>query len=93
MFEIKRYSFPEDLINLSKCQRGFSNGDELNMLTIKNITQIIKQQQMLSDSMYQDAIEANYSHEQMTPLNCILGNNRIVHNRLVKLIDENRELQ
>lgn len=74
MFEMKQYAFPEDLINIQKCQQGFANGDPLSMLTIKNITQIIVQQQMLSDEMYQDAIEANYSHEQMTPLNCILGN-------------------
>jgi hypothetical protein len=32
----------------------------------------------MSDMMYQEAIEANFSHEQMTPLNCILGNSKIV---------------
>jgi hypothetical protein len=31
--------------------------------------------------MYLDAIEANYSHEQMTPLNSILANSRMVYNR------------
>ncbi len=29
--------------------------------------------------MYLDAIEANYSHEQMTPLNGILANSKIVY--------------
>ena len=85
MFEMKRYHFPGDLIDLSRCKAGFTNGDLLSMLTIKNITSIIKQQQLISDEMYQDAIEANYSHEQMTPLNCILGTTQIIINRLVKL--------
>jgi hypothetical protein len=31
--------------------------------------------------MYQDAIEANYSHEYMTSLNGILANAKIVYNR------------
>ena len=28
----------------------------------------------MCDKMYQDAIETNYSHEQMTPLNSIINN-------------------
>ena len=38
--------------------------------------------------MYRDAIEANYSHEQMTPLNCILANSDIVLRRVYKMIQE-----
>lgn len=33
--------------------------------------------------MYQEAIEANYSHEQMTPLNCIIGQSKIVKDELI----------
>ena len=51
------------------------------MFTIKDISTIIKNQQKVSDDIYLDAIEANYSHEQMTPLNCILGTNAILMNR------------
>jgi hypothetical protein len=48
--------------------------DELCFLImVKDLTSVIKIQQKLSDEMYQDAIESNYSHEQMTPLNCILA--------------------
>ena len=36
--------------------------------------------------MYQTAIEANFSHEQMNPLNNILANSDLVHNRLYKLM-------
>ena len=35
--------------------------------------------------MYQEAIEANYSHEQMTPLNCIIGNSKIIQSRFIEL--------
>ena len=45
--------------------------------------------------MYRDAIEANYSHEQMTPLNCILATSKIVLRRILemhkKLKDEENE--
>ena len=34
--------------------------------------------------MYQDAIESNYSHEQMTPLNCILAQSKIVSKRYLE---------
>ena len=47
---------------------------EFISLTIESVTHILKYQQRISDEIYQDAIEANYSHEQMTPLNSILGN-------------------
>ena len=48
------------------------------MALIENLTPILSQQQSLSDEMYQEAIESNYSHEQMTPLNSILGCSTIV---------------
>ena len=36
--------------------------------------------------MYLEAIEANYSHEQMNPLNCILQSSKMIRQRLEKLI-------
>lgn len=36
--------------------------------------------------MYLDAIEANYSHEQMTPLNSILSNSKIIYKRISELM-------
>mgnify|MGYP006893264800 CR=1 FL=1 len=50
----------------------------LTIITIKDITGILKAQQDIIDEMYQDAIECNYSHEQMTPLNCIIASSKIV---------------
>lgn len=35
--------------------------------------------------MYQDAIEFNYSHEQMTPLNSIMSNSKIAQKRFLEL--------
>lgn len=39
--------------------------------------------------MYQDAIEANYSHEQMTPLNCIMNTTNIL---IQKMKQQSRSL-
>ena len=55
--------------------------DDMTVLKITDITIIIVNQQNLSNQMYLEAIEANFSHEQMTPLNTILNNSRIVYNR------------
>ena len=45
---------------------------------MSDVTQPLKLQLRLCDDMYQEAIEANYTHEQMTALNSILGNIKIV---------------
>jgi hypothetical protein len=37
----------------------------------------------MSNKAYQDAIENNYSHEQMTPLNSILANSTFLKNKLI----------
>ncbi len=55
-------------------------------MMIKDITGILKYQQRLSDRMYLDAIEANYSHEQMTPLNSILSNSKIIYKRIYEIM-------
>ena len=44
------------------------------LFELKNITAPIVNQQKKSDEIYQNAIEANFSHEQMNPLNNILQN-------------------
>ena len=38
-------------------------GEKYYLITVNDLTSIIKSQQKLSDDMYQDAIESNYSHE------------------------------
>ena len=58
------------------------------MLVVNPITQMICHQQRISDEMYQEAIEANYSHEQMTPLNSILGNSDCIRNSLKNSIPQ-----
>jgi hypothetical protein len=43
--------------------------------------------------MFQNAVEANFSHEQMTPLNCIQNNAEITQNKIDEIIswkNENR---
>ena len=66
-------------------------GEMSFLIMVKDLTSIIKSQQRLSDDMYQDAIESNYSHEQMTPLNSILAQSKIVSKRYsegLKLLKE-----
>ena len=55
--------------------------EELLLLKIKDITKIVRMQQKQSNKIYEDAIEANYSHEFMTPLNCIIANSQIIQKR------------
>ena len=58
-------------------------------LKIRNITSLIRSQQKHCNQMYQDAIEANFSHEQMNPLNTILNNSKLVINLLKQLTFDN----
>ena len=76
-FKIKRITFevrskPQDLL----------------LMQVKQVTKLLKSQQRLSDEIYQEAIEANYSHEQMTPLNSILGNSGIILDDLRKVVSD-----
>ena len=51
----------------------------------QNVTQQLSDQQKRMDKTYHDAIEANFSHEQMNPLNCILINSNIIQKRFLAL--------
>ena len=55
-------------------------------LEMRDISNIIRGMRKFSDALYLDAIEANYSHESMTPLNSIIANSRIVMKRLTTLM-------
>ena len=56
------------------------------LLVIRDMTNLINFQKNQSDNMYLDAIEANYSHEQMTPLNCIIAQSNIIYKRFKEII-------
>ena len=64
------------------------NGKHQTVLLVflQSLTTVLKQQQKKCDEIYQEAIEANYSHEQMTPLNSILGNTEIILDDFKKLV-------
>ena len=66
-FEMKRFRVLVD-----------GKNETILMVFSQSLSTVLKQQQKKSDEMYQEAIEANYSHEQMTPLNSILGNSGII---------------
>lgn len=58
------------------------------LISIRNISNVVKNQQKLSDQMYLDATEQNYSHEQMTPLNSILANSKIIYRRFQEIMKQ-----
>jgi len=67
--------------------------NKAQMLVIRDVTAIIKSVQKLCDTMYQDSIEAIFSHEQMTPLNCIIGNSKLVMGRFIELNELFKKMQ
>ena len=89
--EIKDMHMDEDSkyfeIRIQTLSAKTRKGDQEIILVIKDVTNIIRNQQKISDKIYQESIEANYSHEQMTPLNCILTNSKIIRQRIKALID------
>ena len=56
------------------------------LINVRDISNFIKNLQNTTDKIYFDAIEANYSHESMTPLNCIIANSRIAQKRLRNIL-------
>jgi hypothetical protein len=49
------------------------------------VTNVIKNQQKFNDLRFYEAFENTFSHENMTPLNCILSNSSIVKKRLLHI--------
>lgn len=69
---------------------GSKHSDEPGIfrLLIRDITEIILRQQQASDKLYRDSVHANYSHEQLTPLNNFLNNSTTLHSNLNQIKDE-----
>ena len=69
--------------------KDFSNNNifqnELTLLEIKDVSQIVNFQMKLSDMIYQEAIENNFSHEQMTPLNLLKANSSIIKSKVYNM--------
>ena len=60
----------------------FSKVSELLIVTMIDLTVEMTDFQNHLDSIYQTALHSNFSHEQMTPLNNIQSNTRILLKRL-----------
>ena len=56
------------------------------MVQIRDISNVVNGQQKMCDKMYEDAIETNYSHEQMTPLNSIINNSKLAESKIKDLV-------
>jgi signal transduction histidine kinase len=57
---------------------------------VKDISEIVINQQRASDELYKDSVLSNYSHEQLTPLNSFLNNSRTL---LQDLNDLSKDIQ
>jgi hypothetical protein len=53
----------------------------------------VKNQKKFFDKTYQDAIENNYSHEQMTPLNPIMNFAPVVKKSIINLYAQLTKMQ
>ena len=73
-------------IEIRRLERQTADAVSAAQISVRNISGVIQNQQSLSDKLYQDAIEANFSHEQMNPLNSILVNSGLVYTRFARMI-------
>jgi len=88
---IKTLYFEFDIRNAKDINMNSEHAEEMNDLTLLNIqdiTQIIKNQLRFCDKIYGQALQQNYSHEQMGPLNSIITNSFLVKWRVAKHYSE-----
>jgi hypothetical protein len=64
------------------------NSGITTFLSIVDITNLIVNHQNSCDTVYQEAIENNFSHEYMTPLNPIMANSSLGKSKLINLYAE-----
>ena len=57
-----------------------------------DVSEVIELQKDKSHQIYETAMELNYSHEQMTPLNNIINNSKMIIRELKKLDLKSSEL-
>ena len=66
---IRYYEF--QIKHLTEEDSPFKSNEKLMFLNIRDITEMIRSLEKIKDQVYYDAIENNFSHELMTPLNPI----------------------
>ena len=59
------------------------NHSNLTYLNIRDISLLVKSQSKFYDQVYQEALENNFSHEQMTPLNPILSHSELIKKHII----------
>jgi hypothetical protein len=67
------------------------NCDVTSTIYVRDITEILDLQYKHSSLMFQNAVEANFSHEQMTPLNSIQNNAEITQNQIDQIVNLKKE--
>ena len=63
------------------------------LLNIKDITELIKSLELVKDQVYFDAIENNFSHELMTPLNPIINSTSLLKQEILSMCTNGQVLR
>lgn len=84
--------FEFEIIYIDKLPRGTTQKEIQGcfLLNIKDVTHLVKSQQRLSDSIYQEAIESNFSNQQMTPLTVLRGSPKMINEKVMAMFKRNQ---
>ena len=63
------------------------------LLNINDITDLIKSLDVVKDQVYFDAIENNFSHELMTPLNPIINSTSLLKTEILSMCTNGQVMQ
>lgn len=85
------YLYFEFEIKINKQKNNSLKDDNEILFSIRDISNIVICQRKISDKIYQDALVANYSHEQYTPLNNILTGSRMVEKQMEEIFKADEE--
>ena len=84
--------FEFELSYIDKLNNGLQEFDSCYFLNLKDVTHLVKYQKQLSDSIYQEAIEGNFSHNQMTPLNYLTQSSSLINDKVYQLFLQNQKV-
>lgn len=66
--------------------------EKLILLNIRDITNMIKNLEKIKDKVYYDAIQNNFSHELMTPLNPITNCSDLLKKGVLQIYSKQNEM-
>ena len=87
---IRYYEF--EIKQLNDENFPLNRNEKMMFLNIRDITEMIKSLERLKDQVYYDAIENNFSHELMTPLNPITNCSYLLKQGILKIHAKNNQM-